>query len=362
MPAALKNNKHNQIDPLYDSGQNYNPNAFLMGGDNPKYSPTRNSGYQAVRPLETYTNPYNEKEGGYYMAGNGVNYVAPKATTNSSSGSSSSGGSSSRTNDRYADYRATLDDLYNKVMGYGSYSPGSYSAKYDTSGLEGRLNGWLNEIDSYGDFEYDLNADLLYKQMADNYIQQGQLAMQDAMANAAALTGGYGNSFAASVGNQAYQQHLTALNNNIPALQQQALNVWQAGLDQLYGQLDAGSQQLNNLLALEAQNFAQWQANENNRLNAWNAGYQQLLDQYNLGVSHIGNLETYQPKSSSSGSSSSKNSTAATSTTGLSVDAFDKAAAELGVTPLEVQKYATAANKQQQYTLEDMIYALYGKR
>ncbi len=316
MPTVMKNNKHNQIDPLYDSGIVYNPNAFVSGGDNPKYSMDKNQGYQIVRPLETYTNPYNEKEGGYYMAGNGVNYVAPKATTNSSSGGSSSGGSSSRTNDRYAGYQDTLNDLYNKVMGYGSYTPGSYSAKYNTAPLEGQLAGWLNEIDNYGEFEYDLNADLLYKQMADNYVQQGQLAMQDAMANAAAMTGGYGNSYAASVGNQAYQQHLTALNNNIPALQQQALNVWQAGLDQLYGQLDAGSQQLNNLLALEAQNFAQWQANQAEQQYAWNANYNQLLDQYNLGVSHIGNLETYQPKSSSSGSSSSKNNTAATSATG----------------------------------------------
>ena len=362
MPAALKNNKHNQIDPLYDSGQNYNPNAFLMGGDNPKYSPTRDSGYQAVRPLETYTNPYNEKEGGYYMAGNGVNYVAPKATTNSSSGSSSSGGSSSGTNDRYAGYRATLDDLYNKVMGYGSYTPGSYSAKYDTSEIEGRLGGWLNEIDNYEAFKYDLNADMLYKQAVDNALQQGQMAMQDTMAQAAALTGGYGNSYAAAVGNQAYQNYVTQVNNNIPAYQQMAMDVWQSGLDQLMNQYNAGTQQLNNLLALEAQNFAQWQANQAEQQYAWNANYNQLLDQYNLGVSHIGNLETYQPKSSSIGSNSSKNNTAATSTTGLSVDAFDKAAAELGVTPLEVQKYATAANKQQQYTLEDMIYALYGKR
>lgn len=232
---------------------------------------------------------------------------------------SSGSGGGTVTQDPYADYRGPLDDLYNRVMGYGSYSPGSYSAKYDTAPLEGQLAGWLNEIDSYGDFEYDLNADLLYKQMADNYVQQGQLAMQDAMANAAAMTGGYGNSYAASAGNQAYQQHLTALNNNIPALQQQALNVWQAGLDQLYGQLDAGSQQLNNLLALEAQNFAQWQANENNRFNAWNAGYQQLLDQYNLGLNHANTMVSWQPQtySSGSGSSSKKTSSNANKVSGV---------------------------------------------
>lgn len=263
-------------------------------GDDTYVDPHTGSAYNAVANEAAYKNPYTPA----------VKPAAAAAKKNTSSGGS--GG----TVDPYADYRSTLDDLYNRVMGYGSYTPGSYSAKYDTSGLEGQLTGWMNEIDNYGDFEYDLNADMLYKQMADNYVQQGQLAMQDATANAAALTGGYGNSYAASVGNQAFQQHLTQLNNNIPALQQQALNVWQAGLDQLYGQLDAGSQQLNNLLALEAQNFAQWQANEQNAYNAWMANYNQLMDQYNLGVSHIGNLETYAPKSySSSGSSSSPKKT-----------------------------------------------------
>lgn len=257
-----------------------------------------------ITDVPTYKAPSNDpKFNDSYWDNTTWGTYTPKKTT-TSSGSGSSGG----TVDPYADYRSTLTDLYNKVMGYGSYTPGSYSAKYDTKPLEGQLQGWLNEIDNYGDFEYDLNADMLYKQMADNYVQQGQLAMQDTMAQAAALTGGYGNSYAASVGNQAYQQHLTQLNNNIPALQQQALNVWQAGLDQLYGQLDAGSQQLNNLLALEAQNFAQWQANEQNAYNAWMAGYNQLMDQYNLGVSHIGNLETYAPKSYSSSSSSKKTS------------------------------------------------------
>lgn len=276
----------------------------------------------------------------------------PKKKTNTSGGS---GGGA--TADPYAGYRGQLDDLYNRVMGYGSYTPGSYSAKYDTKPLEGQLAGWLNEIDNYGEFKYDLNADMLYKQMVDNAVQKGQMAMQDVTANAAALSGGYGNSYAAALGNQAYQQYLTDVNNSIPALQQQALNVWQAGLDQLYGQMDAGSQQLNNLLALEAQNFAQWQANEANAFNAWNAGYQQVLDQYNLGVNHIGNLAAYQPVTYSGGNSSAK--------TGDDVyyrnaygDALKNAAAQMAATPgnpytqdqlYEALKQQNAYNNEQRY-------------
>ena len=46
--------------------------------------------------------------------------------------------------------------------------------------------------------------------------------MQDAMGQAAAMTGGYGNSYAASVGNQAYQASLSQLNDVIPELYQMA--------------------------------------------------------------------------------------------------------------------------------------------
>jgi hypothetical protein len=76
--------------------------------------------------------------------------------------------------------------------------------------------------------------------------------------------------------------------------------------------MDAGSQQLNNLLALEAQNFAQWQANEANAYNAWNAGYQQLMDQYNLGLNHANTMVSWQPQTAYSGGSSAPKQTATT--------------------------------------------------
>jgi hypothetical protein len=72
------------------------------------------------------------------------------------------------------------------------------------------------------DFKYDLNGDALYQQYKDKYTQQGKLAMADAMGQASALTGGYGNSYAATVGNQAYQAYLGQLNDVIPELYQLA--------------------------------------------------------------------------------------------------------------------------------------------
>lgn len=347
------NKKKNGVDQYTISYDDWVKNGYSTGvNSNGKGSITRITNVPVVAaPVNDPKFNYEYLKDGYVDNTTWGTYT-PKKKTNTSGGS---GGGV--TADPYAGYRGQLDDLYNRVMGYGSYTPGTYSAKYDTKPLEGQLAGWLNEIDNYGEFKYDLNADMLYKQMVDNAVQKGQMAMQDVTANAAALSGGYGNSYAAALGNQAYQQYLTDVNNSIPALQQQALNVWQAGLDQLYGQMDAGSQQLNNLLALEAQNFAQWQANEANAFNAWNAGYQQVLDQYNLGVNHIGNLAAYQPVTYSGGSSSAK--------TGDDVyyrnaygDALKNAAAQMAATPgnpytqdqlYEALKQQNAYNAEQQY-------------
>ena len=302
------NKKKNGVDQYTISYDDWVKNGYSTGvNSNGKGSITRITNVPVVAaPVNDPKFNYEYLKDGYVDNTTWGTYT-PKKKTNTSGGS---GGGA--TADPYAGYRGQLDDLYNRVMGYGSYTPGTYSAKYDTKPLEGQLAGWLNEIDNYGEFKYDLNADMLYKQMVDNAVQKGQMAMQDVTANAAALSGGYGYSYAAALGNQAYQQYLTDVNNSIPALQQQALNVWQAGLDQLYGQMDAGSQQLNNLLALEAQNFAQWQANEQNALNAWNAGYQQVLDQYNLGLNHANTMVSWQPQTVYSGGSSAPKQTTTT--------------------------------------------------
>lgn len=101
-------------------------------------------------------------------------------------------------------------------------------------------NDWLqsvkDSIRDYGDFSYDVNGDALYQQYKDQYIQQGKLAMADTMGQAAALTGGYGNSYAQTVGQQTYQGYLQKLNEVVPELYQMALDRYQMGKEDLYNQ------------------------------------------------------------------------------------------------------------------------------
>ena len=107
-----------------------------------------------------------------------------------------------------------MNNAYNAFTGYGN-------PNWDK---QKQADDLINSILKRKDFSYDFNADAIYQQFKDKYIQQGKLAMADAMGQAAALTGGYGNSYAGAVGNQAYQAHLNNLNDIIPDLYQMAYN------------------------------------------------------------------------------------------------------------------------------------------
>ena len=82
----------------------------------------------------------------------------------------------------------------------------------------------LDKINNREKFSYDINGDALYQQYKNQYINQGRLAMADTIGQASAMTGGYGNSYAAAVGNQTYQGYLQKLNDVVPELYQMALN------------------------------------------------------------------------------------------------------------------------------------------
>ena len=114
----------------------------------------------------------------------------------------------------------------NAVSGYGDFSYANQDIYKDV----------MDKILNREKFSYDLNGDALYQQYKDKFIQQGKMAMQDTMGQAAAMTGGYGNSYAASVGNQAYQAQLNNLNDIVPELYQMAYDKYNQEGQDLYNQ------------------------------------------------------------------------------------------------------------------------------
>ena len=97
-----------------------------------------------------------------------------------------------------------------------------------TSEWSAQIDAILEQITNRERFSYDYSTDPTYAQYKDMYQRQGRSAMMDTMGQSAALTGGYGNSWAQTAGQQAYNQSLQNLNNIVPELQSNALTQYNA--------------------------------------------------------------------------------------------------------------------------------------
>lgn len=132
--------------------------------------------------------------------------------------------------------------------------PGAYQSKWKE-----QLDGIMDKILNREGFNYDVNADALYQQYKDRYMQQGKLAMQDTIGQAAALTGGYGNSYAQNAGQQAYEGYLQGLNDKVPELYSMAMEKYQMEGDDL-------NNKANLLGNKDALDYSRYQ----DELNQWN--------------------------------------------------------------------------------------------
>ena len=144
------------------------------------------------------------------------------------------------------------------LRNFQTYQPGTYTQSDELKGMWNNISNWqtptwdksnnawwnkltdtMNAIENREKFSYDVNGDALYQQYKDQYTTQGKMAMMDTMGQASAMTGGYGNSYAQSVGQQAYQGYLQQLTDKIPELYSLALDKYNSEGDELYNRLSS---------------------------------------------------------------------------------------------------------------------------
>lgn len=151
-------------------------------------------------------------------------------------------GVSENTAQKLAQYQAGYQQGENVTNAYNEYAnikqnaPQAYSSPY-----QAQLDDLYNQIVNRKPFQYDMNGDMLYQNAKEQYQQLGKQAMVDTIGQAAQLTGGYGNSHAQNVGNQAYQQYLLKLNEQLPTyynLAMQRYNMEGDALNNQYGLLN----------------------------------------------------------------------------------------------------------------------------
>lgn len=95
--------------------------------------------------------------------------------------------------------------------------------KGTSSNLDDAINMLFDRVINQKPFEYEPSADPTYNRYADIYARNAKLTSEDAMAQAAQFTGGYGSSYGQAVATQAYNSEMSKMNDIIPELRQQAL-------------------------------------------------------------------------------------------------------------------------------------------
>ena len=110
--------------------------------------------------------------------------------------------------------------------------------------------------------------------------------MQNATAQAAALSGGYGNSYAATAGNLAYQENMSALNNIIPSLYEAAYNRYQTDLDNQRSDLSMYQGLDESDYAKYRDKVGDWQDDRNYYANRYDAAYNNDFNNYTANVSN----------------------------------------------------------------------------
>lgn len=111
----------------------------------------------------------------------------------------------------------------------------SKPGEFQSAHMEG-LNNILNQILNRKTFSYDMSNDPLYQNYRQMYMNAGKQAMQDTVGQMSALTGGYGNSWAGTAGQQQHNAYIQQLNDRVPELQQMALDRYNAEGDLLMQQ------------------------------------------------------------------------------------------------------------------------------
>lgn len=139
---------------------------------------------------------------------------------------------------------------------YDPYTPGVWDGHSDF------YNQTRDALQNHGPFEYDYTKDPLYDVYKKEYTREGQRASADALAQAAAMTGGVPSSYANMVGQQAGNYYASQLADKIPELRQQAYNEYNQDFSNLLAKYNAAAQG-------DQFDYGVWSDAENRNRQAW---------------------------------------------------------------------------------------------
>ena len=256
------------------------------------------------------------------LAGTGLSNAnaTTTATTNNTTttpAATSTGSSSSSSSTVTRGYQPSerTESAYNAMKSYENGMPGDYTeseyveewrdklndienSKPDdfTSKYESQISDLLNQI--YGDkgFSYtasDLQNDDLYKMYSQQYAANASRSMRDTMGAAQAASGGYGSSYSQQVGQQAYDQTMSGLNDKVLDFWDRAYDVYKNTQSNRYNQLNAFQTQDNTDYSRYRDTVSDWQTDRAYALSGLQGEQSADINAYNATSSNYWNGANY---------------------------------------------------------------------
>ena len=146
-----------------------------------------------------------------------------------------------------------------------------------TSSYDGVISRLYDEIVSRPAFQYDPLGDPLYRNYRTQMITEGSRAMRDTAGEASALTGGYGSTYAQSLGQQQYAQYLERLGRVMPELYEAAYKRYRDEGEELWTQFSAARGLADSEVGRKQERFTMAADLEKQRYERGEKQYQKLL-------------------------------------------------------------------------------------
>ena len=171
-------------------------------------------------------------------------------------------------------YQDRISEILDEMNNYRDFDYGpapTYNNRYQET-----LDELLGKVENYGPFSWSKEEDPAYSAYAKQYRREGQRATADAMAQAAALTGGQVSTAAATAASQAGDYYAGQLADVIPQLYENAYQRYLSDYSLLADQLGQVRQAEQLDYAKYLDELGQYNADRNLSYDQWLQGYNML--------------------------------------------------------------------------------------
>jgi hypothetical protein len=278
---AYRNNYEDLLRDIQASGQSWSTYDLDLARENP------DAGRSIYTQKLAYANAQTDAE---RQAANDASEMIRKQFGGYAGGPAGDGftligGTANMKAPSYTQYASKYQDQIDELMAQlGNRSP--YNSQY-----QGQIDDLMGKLMNRDPFSYTPTDDPSYAAYSEHYRNAGNQAREDAMAQAAAMTGGQVSSYAMAAAQQAQNAYNAKMSDIIPQLRDAAYGMYMdegntmrdnmsslMALDQAaYGKYmdenDAMRAYLSDLIALDQSAYNQHHGNYANQMAEWEANY-----------------------------------------------------------------------------------------